>query len=147
GEPGPAHRLAARLDAETLEPLPRPPGALALHARGEHGVGAEEVVALERRRLVQDLVGRRHGGERTKRATGRKPAGPECTTGSRDAPGSPSTTCSMQCPPPSGGRRRRAGLDAGLEVCAAGGEAGLRGLASVVATDEGDGLRLIDAAV
>src|SRR5262249_47614587 len=53
----------------------------------------------------------------------------------------------MQCPPPSGGRRRRAGLDAGLEVCAAGGEAGLRGLASVVATDEGDGLRLIDAAV
>src|SRR5439155_24849050 len=52
----PAERLAPRQPAERPHPLLGPPRPLAPEALRQGAVRGEEVVALERRRLVQDLV-------------------------------------------------------------------------------------------
>src|SRR4029453_294551 len=60
GDPPPGGRLAPRLHHQALQPLLRPPGALALERLAENAVGREEIVALQRGRLVLHLVGRWH---------------------------------------------------------------------------------------
>jgi hypothetical protein len=52
-EPRPLERLAGQRAAELRAPLRRPAGTLPLERLDERRVAAEEIVALERRRLVQ----------------------------------------------------------------------------------------------
>ena len=106
------------LRAEALQRAPRAqPAALALERLAEDAVGREEVVALERRRLVQHLVRRRHDG-RVPRPPGSKP--PETTTGSGAVcPGARRRSRDRRTSAPLTnaplGDAARAGLHAGLE--------------------------------
>src|SRR5262245_65143608 len=84
GEPSPRHRLAAGLDAEPPQTLARPAGALALDRIHEDAVGGEEIVTLERGRLVQHLVGRWHEVRVPRPPASRKRARPETRKGTRD---------------------------------------------------------------
>ena len=88
GVSAPGHRLAAGDPPELADPLARPAGALALERLDEHTIWLEQVVAFERRRLVQHLVGRRHGAQTT-RARGAENGASQRTRGSREFPGAP----------------------------------------------------------
>src|SRR4029450_3198920 len=78
----PDHRLTAGLDAEALQAVPCPAGAVSVERVGEDTVAREEVVPLERRWLVQYLVGGRHGvsvadpAPEARRAPGSSPGSP-----------------------------------------------------------------------
>src|SRR5437879_3495650 len=52
--------LGPRQPADPVQEVTRPVASLALQGLAERGVGGEKVVADERRRLVQDLVGGLH---------------------------------------------------------------------------------------
>jgi hypothetical protein len=89
GEASPRQCVATGLDAEPPETLACPRGAFALDRFEQHAVAGENVVALERWRLVQHLVGRWHGDETTKASgvaeTGRVGCRAETRKGPRDA--------------------------------------------------------------
>src|SRR4029453_857246 len=78
GEAPPDHRLTAGLDAEALQAVPRPAGAVSVERVGGDTGGREQVAPPERRWLVQSLVGGRNG-------VSFAPRPPEA----RRAPGSP----------------------------------------------------------
>ena len=68
--PAPGERLRAACPlAEGAELLGRPAGAEPLHRLGQRGVRTEDVVALERGDLVEDLVGAGHALIVTSRGT------------------------------------------------------------------------------